>query len=111
MLDLVRDSTVGGILNHISGGRILPYADQRAGYRPPNHSQSSARDEKALSSPASLHSPQDDLELGETKTPTPAKSDTAVSKEAHLSQTTVIDNAVDPNLIDWDGPDDPDNPM
>ncbi|KAF9516079.1 hypothetical protein BS47DRAFT_1341426 [Hydnum rufescens UP504] len=113
MLDLVRDSTVGGILNHISGGRILPYADQKPGYQPSNRyrfAQSTARDEKALSSPASLQSPQDDPELGGTKTP-PANSDTVVSKEAHLSQANVIDNAVDPNLVDWDGPDDPDNPM
>lgn len=29
MKDIIRDSTVGQLLNGLSGGRILPYADQR----------------------------------------------------------------------------------
>lgn len=32
MLDIVRDSTVGQILNFVSRGRVLPYADQRPDY-------------------------------------------------------------------------------
>lgn len=32
MLDIVRDSTIGQILNRVSHGRILPYADQRPDY-------------------------------------------------------------------------------
>lgn len=32
MKDIIRDSSIGQLLNSISGGRILPYADQRAGY-------------------------------------------------------------------------------
>lgn len=32
MLDIIRDSTFGTILNAISGGRILPFADQRPDY-------------------------------------------------------------------------------
>jgi len=32
MKDIVRDSVVGQILNFLSNGRLLPYADQKSGY-------------------------------------------------------------------------------
>lgn len=36
MADLIRDSTLGQFVNHLSGGRLLPYADQRPGYVVPS---------------------------------------------------------------------------
>ncbi|KAJ6620281.1 major facilitator superfamily domain-containing protein [Mycena sp. CBHHK59/15] len=36
-LDLIRDSTVGQFVNFLSGGRLLPYADERPGYVVPSH--------------------------------------------------------------------------
>ncbi|KAJ7677237.1 major facilitator superfamily domain-containing protein [Mycena rosella] len=35
VLDIFRDSTVGGYINYLSGGRLLPYADQRRDYAIP----------------------------------------------------------------------------
>jgi DHA1 family multidrug resistance protein-like MFS transporter len=35
-MDLVRDSTIGQFVNFLSGGRLLPYADQRPGYAIPS---------------------------------------------------------------------------
>ncbi|KAJ7168339.1 major facilitator superfamily domain-containing protein [Mycena crocata] len=35
--DLIRDSTIGQFVNYVSGGRLLPYADQRPGYVIPSH--------------------------------------------------------------------------
>src|SRR5262245_44956045 len=32
MIDIIRDSTVGQIVNKLSSGRFLPYADQRPDY-------------------------------------------------------------------------------
>ena len=113
MFDLVRDSTVGGFLNHISNGRILPYADQKPGYQLPKRYLStqvnSKPNEKSPASPASVRTSHDDPERGGV---IPADVAIAISKEARHSQGTAIDdNVVDPNLVDWDGPQDPDNPM
>lgn len=35
--DIFRDSTIGQFLNSLSGGRLLPYEDQRPGYAIPSH--------------------------------------------------------------------------
>jgi hypothetical protein len=37
MRDIIRDSTVGQLINGLSGGRYLPYADQRPNYTIPAH--------------------------------------------------------------------------
>ncbi|BGP54398.1 hypothetical protein JCM8202_000832 [Rhodotorula sphaerocarpa] len=37
VLDIVRDSTFGQIVNRLSNGRFFPYADQRPDYVPPLH--------------------------------------------------------------------------
>lgn len=34
--DIIRDSTLGQIINKVSGGRLLPYADERGDYTVPN---------------------------------------------------------------------------
>ncbi|KAJ7785821.1 putative caffeine resistance protein [Mycena metata] len=44
--DLVRDSTVGQILNYLSSGRILPYPEQRPGYVVPRRYLAAASDEE-----------------------------------------------------------------
>ena len=35
MSDLLRESIVGQLVNHFSGGRFLPYDDQRPGWKSP----------------------------------------------------------------------------
>jgi hypothetical protein len=37
MKDIIRDSTVGQVINSLSGGRYLPYAEQRSDYTVPAH--------------------------------------------------------------------------
>ena len=117
MFDLVRDSTVGGFLNHISNGRILPYPDQRPGYQLPKRYELAQpkTEDSEKSSPSRGPGPTrlGDPELGELESPTPDDADIAASKQTRLSQVTVtaVDNAADPYLIDWDGPEDPDNPL
>ena len=41
MKDLLRDSFIGQQINHFSGGRLLPYADQRPDYSIPQRYLSS----------------------------------------------------------------------
>jgi MFS transporter, DHA1 family, multidrug resistance protein len=106
MKDILRDSTVGQFLNSVSGGRILPYADQKPGFVFPDRSQ------------ADLFSGTSTTVRDSTGTVPPQH----FSKENGSNQALVardIENVqpdaklakkADLNLVDWYGPDDPDNP-
>lgn len=68
MFDLIRESTVGELVNRFSGGRILPYPDQRPGFEIPKRY-------RATSSPASSSS-------SSVNTEKPKKTDDAPSSSA-----------------------------
>ncbi|ESK95480.1 benomyl methotrexate resistance protein [Moniliophthora roreri MCA 2997] len=164
MKDLIRDSIIGQQINYLSGGRLLPYADQRPGYQIPqrylSHTLSRvstatikvAEEQKKISPsyPSSTYPstsatrcatpipilPGDKEQIerveqetvdveeadrrlrevkhdGETK-PKPAANRDAEKGDLRVEVRSVkeveMEPVVDPFLVDWDGPEDPDNP-
>lgn len=103
MLDILRDSTVGGLINTLSQGRLLPFPDQRDDFQIPkryliqNISQRNANPQpQAL--PSAVCRP-DSAEHSDQKTlPVVSLSETAGSTTG---------NEI---LVDWYGEDDPENP-
>ncbi|KAJ6568410.1 major facilitator superfamily domain-containing protein [Mycena vulgaris] len=117
-LDLIRDSTVGQILNYLSRGRILPYADQRPGYVVPTRflTASSERKLKEIGSDTTTLCDEEKKKASGTTTPATTELDrtstlptltAADALEQRLAEKT--GDIPDPYLIDWDE-DDPDNP-
>jgi DHA1 family multidrug resistance protein-like MFS transporter len=122
MKDIIRDSTVGQFINYISGGRYLPYDDQRADYIIPAH----------FLPPSSKSTTEIDL-VGDKKFLSTAEtsrtaSPTVGSPRAGVSLTrnnTLVENSIpdhekgevkgdtlvfDPYLVGWNGDHDPENP-
>ena len=115
MFDILRDSSFGTVLNYASNGRLLPFRDQKADYVVPARyllaaTPSTIADNdlgmecrsRTLSSTTrreSIDFGPKALEAGEL-----ALSDNAVPKKrAELADPSII-------IVDWDGPEDPDNP-
>jgi len=162
MIDLIRDSTVGQLINKLSHGRLLPYADQRADYVVPeryrhlsaqiprtdttlddiNHlteptpEKGLSSDEKGLSSHETSRLPTRPTSPSpEAVTSSQASAQTLV-RDADISATAIekttdiekgespaetfknntavanpeLEVKTNPFLVDWDGPNDPDNP-
>ncbi|KZP04827.1 MFS general substrate transporter [Athelia psychrophila] len=139
MKDILRDSVLGQILNSISGGRILPYSDQREDFVIPDHfrtdslSRSASRativgDATDLKKISSIEKPLSDLPL-----PTyPQSALTSDGAERRLSKGALEEGnpfyekvrdelaiaklhpeqvkAQPSNLVGWYGPEDQDNP-
>lgn len=139
-LDLIRDSTVGQVINYISKGRLLPYADQRPGYVVPTRFLTVDRKQKEIGSDAvtlceeesekkrqsrgaatpalerantaATLSGVQSLSASGTTTPSPAELERA-STPATLTEKPVAGNGVDipdPYLVDWEE-NDPDDPQ
>jgi MFS transporter, DHA1 family, multidrug resistance protein len=100
MFDIIRDSTFGTLVNHLTGGRVLPYRDQLPNYQIPERYLKSLRDSAVPSSPA-------------TRVPSVVGGDIAKMdpEAAHMKREDSIVEPVDPYIVDWDGDDDPDNPQ
>ncbi|KAJ7863168.1 major facilitator superfamily domain-containing protein [Mycena leptocephala] len=105
MHDLIRDSTVGQIINYFSRGHFLPYADQRRGYVIPARYLTASADTATLC---------EDLEKKKqtsgTTTPLEPASTLATTGGLHKQLTEQADDIPDPYLIDWEE-NDPDNPQ
>ncbi|KAJ7777149.1 major facilitator superfamily domain-containing protein [Mycena metata] len=100
-LDLIRDSTLGQIVNYLSSGRILPYPDQIPGYTVPKRFLTLDAQEKGA-------------QLSEA---VPSK----LKRECSLATLTAPpvqgngkleggEDVYDPFLVDWEE-NDPDNPQ
>lgn len=127
MSDLLRDSVVGQFLNFVSGGRVLPYADQRDDFVVPAHFRTDGISRSASRATIVGDTSPPDLKkvvsveksLSEFAAPTLTNADPeggnpdleklrdelAIAK-LHPEQVT----EQDPNLVGWYGPDDQDNP-
>lgn len=116
MKDIIRDSTVGGLFNRFSGGKILPFAEQRPDYVIPE------RYLLPSLSPSKRRSPLDTpIEIDSAGTPTLVDAH-AVCKELDKLNLEKLDcqelgeeasptTSIRPEyIVTWDGPDDPDNP-
>lgn len=122
MSDLIRDSIIGGWINSLSGGKLLPYADQRPGYILPNQY---TRHSSVFSPTATLTGTPPDLEKKELELAVPEPVHDAEQggipvtvderwKEysEELERKQAEDAAKhDFDLVDWSGPDDVDNPQ
>lgn len=113
-MDLLRDSTAGQLLNHFSAGRILPYADQRASYTIPPQYTLRPNAPTSDSCAATLCG-----DLAKSSSEPISRAPTLVgveAKEGAELEKGIIEEEKpevvlkDPYLVDWDGPDDPDNP-
>lgn len=133
MFDIIRESTVGELLNRASGGRILPYPDQRPDFViPERYLASSTPASTSTSTPvtrvpsAQTLADADKASIASGVTATVARTKIAVEKvdsvdsdatlEAGPAQidTAVIDkslaNTKGFQLVDWYANDDPENP-
>ncbi|KAF8077694.1 major facilitator superfamily domain-containing protein [Lyophyllum atratum] len=117
--DLIRDSTLGQIINYVSGGKYLPYADQRPDFVVPNHFLLPS--DKRLS-PATYDSSDstticDDLEKQKTLsgavtpiTGLERESTITVDGKNEKEFGASVTSVPDPYIVGWYGDDDPDNP-
>jgi hypothetical protein len=134
MKDLVRDSTIGQAINKLSSGRLLPYADQRPGYQIPDRYSrpslgqetttvggvSPAKLEKALASdglPSALRTshPSSNVSTRTLAQEFPTAKVRSIEEgnpadEDDIAATKLPPDTIDPYLVGWDGPNDPDNP-
>ncbi|KAJ8075596.1 hypothetical protein PM082_021226 [Marasmius tenuissimus] len=123
MKDLVRDSFLGQAINSLSGGRLLSYADQRPDYKVPARyllspplsqvttivstveqkkfeSNTSSRSATACPTPVPpAHLPDSGKDLENEDLP-----------DLVADRLRDIEKSGDPYLVDWEGPNDPDNP-
>lgn len=105
MWDIVRDATVGQVLNRLSRGKLLPYPDQRPGYEIPERYLVKQPAEPSSPSIESQR-PCDGATLVDTsgvQTPVDLEKFDSEKKPSPV-------DAFNPYLVDWDGPDDQDNP-
>jgi len=117
--DLIRDSTLGQIINYASGGKYLSYADQRPDFVVPNHFllPSDKRPSPTTYDSSDNTTVTDDLEKQKTlsgavtpntelKRESTITTDEKNEKEFGASVTSLPD----PYIVGWYGDDDPDNP-
>jgi hypothetical protein len=119
MKDIIRDSTVGQLINIISRGHYLPYADQRPDYDIPSHfllpptaaKLASVDNGRGVLSPESTiavaSSPHGSGELL-TRINTPATEGLRHDREKGEVKNEPL--RFDPYLVGWNGDDDPENP-
>ncbi|KAJ7785820.1 major facilitator superfamily domain-containing protein [Mycena metata] len=118
--DLVRDSTVGQILNYLSSGRILPYPEQRPGYVVPRRYLAAPSDEERQKESSDHATPSASpslttLAAAPGSRPTIIVTPGTVTREASSATLTgtpaeVTEKAIDPFLVDWEE-NDPDHPL
>ncbi|KAG7085628.1 hypothetical protein E1B28_003175 [Marasmius oreades] len=112
MKDLVRDSVVGQAINALSGGRLLSYEDQRPDFQIPSRYLHSP----PLSQVSTIVCAEEKKSTSFSSRPTSIPQD-AYTPGSGTDVETLTDMVVDQTekggdgyLVDWDGPDDQDNP-
>jgi len=121
MKDIIRDSTIGQIINIVSGGRYLPYSDQRSDYSIPSHfilpsSTSKEKldlidDKRGVPSPESI-APSAKSPRGNGGSLTRINTPVAEGSHHDHEKGEVKDEPLsfDPYLVGWNGDNDPENP-
>jgi DHA1 family multidrug resistance protein-like MFS transporter len=99
MKDIIRDSTVGQLINWASDGLYLPYPDQRSDYTIPARFDLPSSVYKARIASIEIYS--------SARATSPAFSSVQGSEKGEIKNATL---AYDPYLVGWNGDDDPDNP-
>lgn len=127
-MEIIRDSTTGAVLNTLFG--LFPYPEEKPGYQLPErylkstsnqvtrapslttppaepkaeaftHEKGNAKDEFK----SNVDDPESGLAVGEK----PSKVDSEADRQSRISNLTVNVNK-EYILVEWDGPNDPDNP-
>ncbi|GLB34695.1 putative benomyl methotrexate resistance protein [Lyophyllum shimeji] len=115
--DIIRDSTVGQIINYVSGGKYLPYAEQRPDFVIPSRFLLPC--DKSRPSPPSNSDTttvcEDEQQKSLSGAATPSthlkrESTIAVDEKFEKQLTDGMIELSDPYIVGWYGEDDPDNP-
>ncbi|KAK0466762.1 major facilitator superfamily domain-containing protein [Desarmillaria tabescens] len=113
--DILRDSTIGQVINYISSGRIFPYADQRPDFEVPSHFLLPSQRPSTIVSPDSDATTLcGDLEKSRGAS-TPGvqltrESTLAVGIDTEKQKQIDIALSSDPYTVGWYGDDDQENP-
>lgn len=105
MLDILRDSTFGSLLNTVSGGRVLPHLDQTPGWKPPENLGVPPNHEKTLDNNTDEEAPR--TATSPTGSSTPA--DTSLSRIS--SNDGEAEKGELKSIIGWYDDNDQENPM
>ncbi|KAM0752445.1 putative caffeine resistance protein [Meredithblackwellia eburnea MCA 4105] len=112
--DIIRDSTVGQLINSVSAGRFLPYPDQQKDYVVPERyllSVSKVVDDAAtLNEAVPSTKPSSDANTLVNAEGVIKPTDVDVEKAVAQAPLTVAPTAEYQYLVTWDGPEDPANP-
>ncbi|KAF5388919.1 hypothetical protein D9757_005139 [Collybiopsis confluens] len=109
--DIIRDSTIGQLINWISGGRLLPYQDELPGFVVPSRFLPSSPNSDTFDE-ITLCGDVDDKRSKTGNTPSSTelcREKTLVAEEASvkLDEKATFDDSY---IVGWYGDDDPDNP-
>jgi MFS transporter, DHA1 family, multidrug resistance protein len=121
MKDIIRDSTVGQVINSLSGGWYLPYAEQRSDYTvpahfllPPSTSQADVAsiDEKKIPARTESATPADAeasrrTSRSLTRLNSPVEGYIQDNEKGEVDKETVV---FDPYLVGWYDDHDQENP-
>jgi len=117
MKDIIRDSTVGQVINSVSGGRYLPYADQRSDYAIPTRfllpsstsktEIASVHDKNIPAEPVTSADASRRTSNSLTRLNSPEESFVQDQEKGEVKKETLV---YDPYLVGWTSDDDPENP-
>lgn len=118
MLDIIRDSTVGGLINTISHGRFLPFPDQREDFQIPERYLSTTPSPQASKHPSRSSSRVEHSNLSRGLPPLAGHDEKTLSSDSAAehsppskdSQQNKGADTTEYVLVDWYGEDDPENP-
>jgi len=125
MFDILRESTVGELLNRVSGGLILPYPDQRPDFVvPESYLATSSSTSAPITRVTTTQTLADKASVISGATATATRTNVAVEKVDTVQSDgtleagppfveSVMDKSVNTKgfqLVDWYGDSDPENP-
>ncbi|MCJ1322095.1 hypothetical protein MMC15_007440 [Xylographa vitiligo] len=115
MSELIRDTAFGHLLRYLSGGQLLPYAEDRD----PSLWKRYVHDGKTIRMAHHGHTGEEEAagKSGESQSPEGISRDSSTTRRESNTQTNALGHQIDPekgrdtNVVDWYGDDDPENPM
>ena len=121
MKDIIRDSTIGQVINNLSGGRYLPYADQRSDYTVPtrfflpastSQADVASIDEKKTAARTEPARPADaeasrHTSRSVTRLNSPVEGYIEDNEKGEVQKETIV---YDPYLVGWYDDNDQENP-
>ena len=111
MSELIRDTAFGHLLRYLSGGQLLPYAEDRD----PSLWKRYVHDGKTIRMAHHGHTGEEEAagKSGESQSPEGISRDSSTTRRESNTQTNALGHQIDPekgrdtNVVDWYGDDDP----